>query len=436
MSSFLLVTVPVGGKDSQTAAFAEIKDPITSYGQNGQIFKFEMPDLVVGTLDNLVALSDDLVKINTQVENVVRKVERSYVEVAGTSEALKVNSKTVNNYLSKFEWDVARYQIQGRPLNEIVAQIQGLTAKVDDELKKLSLNHSEKTLANNAALRRKVINLAQSDFEDILATNEVARIDITNNDYLNTLMVVVPKAIEQEFLNTYHSIGEDIAYMGNPDYTSMVPGTNDGNYGPNFKRDAKKGSPIAPGSAVKIKEEGDSILYSVVALKGHYIAGTIDAEGKVDVPPKAVDYFEPLKTAFRDKRLTLRQFAYEPSKAGSVDALIATTGAQLKQAHDTLVNWIQVNFSEVYGGWAHLKVIRAFVESVLRYGVPVRILSFFVEPDMKREKQLKVALSKSIEKLQPSLFSSIKNIDNDDEDEDDTENLPYVCQKIPMIGGK
>ena len=27
-----------------------------------------MPDLVVGTLDNLVALSDDLVKINTQVE--------------------------------------------------------------------------------------------------------------------------------------------------------------------------------------------------------------------------------------------------------------------------------------------------------------------------------------------------------------------------------
>lgn len=31
---------------------------------------------------------------------------------------------------------------------------------------------------------------------------------------------------------------------------------------------------------------------------------------------------------------------------------------QLKQAHDTLVNWIQVNFSEVYGGWVHLKVIR------------------------------------------------------------------------------
>jgi len=32
-------------------------------------------------------------------------------------------------------------------------------------------------------------------------------------------MVVVPKAIEQEFVNTYHKIGEDIAYMGNPDYT-------------------------------------------------------------------------------------------------------------------------------------------------------------------------------------------------------------------------
>ena len=55
---------------------------------------------------------------------------------------------------------------------------------------------------------------------------------------------------------------------------------------------------------------------------------------------------------------------------------------------------------------------------------------------MIREKQLKVALSKTIKKLQPSLFSSIKNIDNDEEDEDDTEHLPFVCQKIPMIGGK
>ena len=53
-----------------------------------------------------------------------------------------------------------------------------------------------------------------------------------------------------------------------------------------------------------------------------------------------------------------------------------------------------------------------------------------------REKQLKLALTKSIQRLEPSLFSSFKNIDADEEDEDDTENLPYVCQKIAAIGGK
>ena len=152
-------------------------------------------------------------------QNVVRKVERSYSETAGSDATLKVNSKSVNSYLSKFEWEIARYQIQGRPLNEIVAQIQAITAKVDEELKKLSINHSEKSLAYNAALRRKVINLTQSDFEDILTPAQAARLDIVDNEYLQTLMVVVPKAIEQEFLNTYHKIGEDIAYMGNPDYT-------------------------------------------------------------------------------------------------------------------------------------------------------------------------------------------------------------------------
>jgi hypothetical protein len=45
-------------------------------------------------------------------------------------------------------------------------------------------------------------------------------------------------------------------------------------------------------------------------------------------------------------------------------------------------------------------------------------------------------LTKSIQRLEPSLFSSFKNIDADEEDEDDTENLPYVCQKIAAIGGK
>ena len=36
----------------------------------------------------------------------------------------------VEVFLRKFQWDTARYQFSGRPLAEIVAQIQSMTAKV------------------------------------------------------------------------------------------------------------------------------------------------------------------------------------------------------------------------------------------------------------------------------------------------------------------
>ncbi len=35
-----------------------------------------------------------------------------------------------------------------------------------------------------------------------------------------------------------------------------------------------------------------------------------------------------------------------------------------------LIRWCKVNFGEVFQSWIHLKAIRAFVESVLRYGLP------------------------------------------------------------------
>ena len=32
-----------------------------------------------------------------------------------------------------------------------------------------------------------------------------------------------------------------------------------------------------------------------------------------------------------------------------------------------LMNWLKVNFSQVFSAWVHLKALRVFTESVLRY---------------------------------------------------------------------
>jgi V-type H+-transporting ATPase subunit C len=104
----------------------------------------------------------------------------------------------------------------------------------------------------------------------------------------------------------------------------------------------------------------------------------------------------------------------------------------VQQVHQTIVRWCLAHYGEVYSGWIHLKVIRGFIESVLRYGLPLDFLPVFIEPNMKREKQLKISLADTISRLRPEL--TMKADTEGEEGEDDSENLPFVCQKFGVIG--
>ena len=73
------------------------------------------------------------------------------------------------------------------------------------------------------------------------------------------------------------------------------------------------------------------------------------------------------------------------------------------------------------------------MESVLRYGLPLDFLPVFVEPNMKKEKILKIALLEAITRIRPELAKKVE-VDVEGEEEDDAENLPFVCQKFSVIG--
>lgn len=120
------------------------------------------------------------------------------MDISGSkAEPLKVNETTIDAYLRRFQWDFARYQYQGRQLNELVGQVQALAVKIEDELKMLSTSYADNTAALTAAQRRTVINLANSDFEDILNPDQIARLDVQDSENLLTVMVVVPKVLDQ-----------------------------------------------------------------------------------------------------------------------------------------------------------------------------------------------------------------------------------------------
>jgi V-type H+-transporting ATPase subunit C len=107
---------------------------------------------------------------------------------------------------------------------------------------------------------------------------------------------------------------------------------------------------------------------------------------------------------------------------------------EVAQVHSTIGKWCKAHYGEVYSGWVHLKVIRGFIESVLRYGLPLDFLPVFIEPNMKREKQLKIALADAVSNLRPELKKQAADAEGEEGEEDDSENLPFVCQKFTVIG--
>ncbi len=117
-------------------------------------------------------------------------------------------------------------------------------------------------------------------------------------------------------------------------------------------------------------EEGDATLYTVTLLKGQYQSGSYDANGTF-IPGTLVEYVDKFKLAARDQRFTAREFTFDPSAQAKKDAMIAELDVDVNRLYTGLLRWCKAHFGEAFIAWMHVKAIRTFVESVLRYGLPV-----------------------------------------------------------------
>ncbi len=141
----------------------------------------------------------------------------------------------------------------------------------------------------------------------------------------------------------------------------------------------------------------------------------------------------------REKKYILRKFTFDQKKLGKLQNQIQHANSQLQMMQTMLRDFCKSHFGEVYIGWIHLKIVKAFVESVLRYGVPSdnipKYISFFVQPDSKLEPQALSALTSIIIKQIPELSAGYA-IDNDSEETEDSEQLPYVFHSFNVVGAK
>ncbi|XP_055387035.1 V-type proton ATPase subunit C [Condylostylus longicornis] len=336
MSEYWLISAP-GDKTCQQTW--ETMNNLTSKQNNLCInYKFHIPDLKVGTLDQLVGLSDDLGKLDTYVEQITRKVASYLGEVLEDQrdklhENLLANNTDLPSYITRFQWDMAKYPIK-QSLRNIADIISKQVGQIDADLK------TKSTAYNN--LKGNLQNLEKKQTGSLMTRNLADLVKkehfILDSEYLTTLLVIVPKPLANDWINNYEKISDM----------------------------------IVPRSSTLIKQDAEYCLFNVHLFK------------------KVVEEF---KLHARERKFVVRDFVYNEEELAAGKNEITKLVTDKKKQFGPLVRWLKVNFSECFCAWIHVKALRVFVESVLRYGLPVNFQAILIQPNKKSIKRLRDQLN-------------------------------------------
>ncbi|KAG8272726.1 hypothetical protein J6590_036602 [Homalodisca vitripennis] len=293
--------------------------------------------VTVGTLDQLVGLSDDLGKLDNFVDTVTHKVANYLGEVLEDNrdklhENLTANNADLPSYIMRFQWDMAKYPIK-QSLRNIADIISKQVGQIDADLK------TKSTAYNN--LKSNLQNMEKKQTGSLLTRNLADLVKkehfILDSEYLTTLLVVVPKSNFNDWNQVYEKL------------TDM----------------------IVPRSSQLVSQDNDYGLFTVTLFK------------------KVVDEF---KLHAREKKFVVREFTYNEEELAAGKNEITKLVTDKKKQFGPLVRWLKVNFSECFCAWIHIKALRVFVESVLRYGLPVNFQAMLLHPNKKNTKKLRDVL--------------------------------------------
>ncbi|CAI0555710.1 unnamed protein product [Linum tenue] len=332
-SRYWVVSLPV--KDSASPLWNRLQDQISRHSFDTPLYRFSIPNLRVGTLDSLLSLSDDLLKSNSFLESVSHKIRRQIEDlerVSGAeSNALTVDGVPVDSYLTRFVWDEAKYPTMS-PLKEIVDGIHSSVVKIEDDLKVRLAEYNNVRSQLNAINRKQSGSLAVRDLSSLVKPE-----DIISSEHLITLLAVVPKYSQKDWLASYETLT---------------------NY-------------VVPRSSKKLFEDNEYALYTVTLFR------------------RVADNF---RTTSREKGFQIRDFEYsseaQEGRKQEMDKLVQDQ----ESLRGSLLQWCYTSYGEVFSSWMHFCAVRIFAESILRYGLPPSFLSCVVAPATKSEKKIRSIL--------------------------------------------
>jgi len=300
--------------------------------------------LKVGTIDDLYGLSDDLLKIDIFIEGVTKKILRQMKDLLNeekdpkdknqkvdTKSIFTVGNVAVESFMRSWDWNAAKYKTSSS-LRELTEGISSEMSALDEELRTMQSEYIGLGHSIDSFERGKSGNLAVRDVSELITEKNYVQ-----SKHLTTLFIIVPKHSERDWENTYETLSEG----------------------------------VVPRSSGTILTDGDSVLRNVFLFK----TSVEEFKGKV-----------------QRKKWTVREVSFDKEDNEQKKDKLEEQKEKRKQLKGDLIRWCRSNFSEAFNAWVHLKTIRVFVESVLRFGLPRDFTVIVMEPEDKYEKKIRITL--------------------------------------------
>ncbi|EAN78775.1 vacuolar ATP synthase subunit c, putative [Trypanosoma brucei brucei TREU927] len=373
---FLLLGLPFLPTGADSFAF-QYKNLVSLLGAAGKdVCSFAVPNFKVGTLDSLIEASDELAKLDLQVENslekqitIMQEICEEPRDVVATLRFNQTQEMTPAAFVKGFQWSSAQFDSNESILG-LVEKFANYFATTEEGVRLVMTKYNETRNKLTTVTRKAQGNLSVKPIRELVTMKNRSHPFIVDTELLTNLFVAVPLSSKREWLNEYWSLNDF----------------------------------VCPDSNCIIAEDSEFVLNSIVVFRR---------------------VLEDVKLACRKRRYIVRDSdaADEPS--------IRDLNDFIKRAESEKKNFglvLRQRYTGCYVAWVHLKAVRLFVESLLKYGLPPRCISIFLQVDKRKEAEIR----KKISQLYPDLsvpFSNTSSV----EDGSLQYEYPYVSIKMTNL---
>lgn len=322
--SYLIVSLPSSAAPSghKDDVLGQLQKAVNS--SYGDVTPFNCPTFKIGTLDALISQSEELSKLQQLCNGIVGKVGDTLRNVLDGDEDKiamhkSVNDKPLDQYLKSFSWNKVKYRAD-KPIAELISLLQKEMNSIDNDVRAKYNQWNGLRTSLQGLHRKQTGNLATKSLLSVVKPDVL----VQDSEHLETHLVAVPNSNVKDFTRSYETVSQM----------------------------------VVPRSAYFITSDEEYNLYAVTTFKKHS---------------------QEFVHKSREKKWVPRDFKFEEGGREKEAKEVKKTEAEEKRVWGEALRLGRTGWSEAVMGLVHVVVLRVFVESVLRYGLPVDFVGALVK---------------------------------------------------------